>query len=68
MSRSPKSRFEESVTAFQERSVTVSIEKRLIVDGDKCIHCGDCYSLCFASVIRFDEDYAVVFDDDKYVA
>jgi NAD-dependent dihydropyrimidine dehydrogenase PreA subunit len=64
----PQNRFDEVVKAFQKRGVTVIVEKRLAVDGDKCIHCGACFSLCPVSVIRFEEDYTVTFDEDKCVA
>ncbi|MCW4037904.1 MAG: 4Fe-4S binding protein [Candidatus Bathyarchaeota archaeon] len=64
----PQDRFDEVVKAFQKRGVTVIVEKRLAIDGDKCIHCGACYSLCPVSVIRFEEDYTVTFDEDKCVA
>jgi NAD-dependent dihydropyrimidine dehydrogenase PreA subunit len=64
----PQDRFDEVVKAFQKRGVTVIVEKRLAVDGDKCIHCGACYSLCPVTVIRFEEDYTVTFDEDKCVA
>jgi len=64
----PQDRFDEVVQAFQRRGVTVIVEKRLIVDGDKCIHCGACYSLCPTDVIGFDEAYAVTFDEAKCVA
>ncbi len=64
----PASHFDAVVQAFQARGVTTSLEKRLAVDEEKCIHCGACYALCPASVIRFDADYTVVFDVDKCVA
>ena len=64
----PHDSFEEVVKAFQKRGVTVIVEKRLVVDGDKCIHCGACYSLCPAGVIRLEEDYTVAFDEDKCVS
>jgi ferredoxin len=64
----PQSRFEEVVKAFQRRGVTVIAEKRLEVDGEKCIHCGGCYSLCPSSAISFEEDYTVTFDEAKCVA
>ena len=64
----PQSRVEEVVKAFQDRGITVTVEKRLEVDGEKCIHCGACYSLCPASAISFEEDYSVAFDEGKCVA
>ena len=64
----PQDRFDEVVQAFQARGVTVTVEKRLTVDRDSCIHCGACYSLCPTSVIGFDETYAVTFDEAKCVA
>ncbi len=64
----PQDRFDEVVQAFQTRGVTVTVEKRLTVDRDRCIHCGACYSLCPTSVISFDEAYAVTFDEEKCVA
>ncbi len=64
----PQDRFDEVVQAFQTRGVTVTVEKRLTVDRDRCIHCGACYSLCPTSVIHFEVDYTVAFDEEKCVA
>jgi NAD-dependent dihydropyrimidine dehydrogenase PreA subunit len=64
----PKDSVDVIVKAFQERGVTVSVEKRLEVYAEKCIHCGACYSLCPSSVISFDDDYSIRFDENKCVA
>lgn len=64
----PQSHFEAVVQAFQDRGVNATLEKRLEVDEEKCIHCGACYALCPTSVICFEEDYTVAFDEEKCVA
>ena len=64
----PQKRVEEVVKAFQNRGVTVTVERRLNVNSEKCIHCGACYSLCPASSISFEKDYSVAFDINKCVA
>jgi ferredoxin len=64
----PQNGIEDVVTAFREKGVTVSVERRLEVDEEQCIDCGACFSLCPTSAISFTNDYTVIFDKDKCVA
>ena len=63
----PHDRVEAVITAFQKRGVTVTVEKRLEVNENRCIHCGACYSLCPTSVIKF-KNHSVEFDEAECVA
>lgn len=55
------------VNAFREKGVIVTIPKLIEVDGDKCLHCGACYSLCPVGAITFKEDFSVSFDMEKCI-
>jgi ferredoxin len=56
------------LTAFKKRGITVSVQRKIEVDRDKCIDCGSCYSLCPVNAIAFEPDKTVVFDVEKCVA
>ena len=56
------------VKAFQDRGVTVTLQKRIVVDREKCIDCGACYSLCPVDAIAFERNYSVVFDEEKCIS
>lgn len=56
------------VEAFQKRDVEVTVQKRLEVNKEKCIACGACFSLCPISVIGFEKDYTVTFDEEKCIS
>ena len=56
------------LSAFKTRGITVSVQRRIEVDRDKCIDCGSCYSLCPVDAIAFELDKTVVFDVEKCVA
>jgi len=53
---------------FRKRGVTVSVQRKIEVDRDKCIDCGACFSLCPVDAIAFEKDRAVAFDVEKCVA
>lgn len=54
--------------AFKEKGVTVTIQRGIEVDGDRCIDCGACYSLCPVDAISLHNDYSVIFDEDKCIS
>lgn len=56
------------VKAFQEKGVTVTFQKRIVVNEELCFDCGACYSLCPVEAIGFDKDYSVVFDEEKCIS
>jgi NAD-dependent dihydropyrimidine dehydrogenase PreA subunit len=56
------------LTVFKRRGITVSVQRKIEVDRDKCIDCGSCYSLCPVDAIAFEPDKTVVFDVEKCVA
>jgi len=53
---------------FRKRGVTVSVQRKIEVDREKCIDCGACYSLCPVDAIAIEKDRSVVFDVEKCVA
>ncbi len=58
---------EKIVEAFRERGVTVTYPKLIEVDNERCFDCGACLSLCPVNAISFDEDYSVVFHQEKCI-
>ena len=56
------------VEAFRKRGITVSVQRKIEVDREKCIDCGSCYSLCPVDAIAFDRDHMVTFDIERCVA
>ncbi len=56
------------LTSFKKRGITVSVQRKIEVDRDKCIDCGSCYSLCPVNAIAFEPDKSVAFDVEKCVA
>lgn len=55
-------------SAFRKRGITVSVQRKIEVDREKCIDCGSCYSLCPVDAIAFEKDRTVTFDVEKCVA
>jgi Fe-S-cluster-containing hydrogenase component 2 len=56
------------IRAFKEKGVTITIQKGIEVNEDRCIDCGACYSLCPVDAISFHIDYSVVFDEGKCIS
>lgn len=53
--------------AFREKGVIVTFPKLVEVDGERCIDCGACLSLCPVNAISFKEDFSVVFNQEKCI-
>ena len=56
------------VQAFKKRGVVVDVQKGVEVDGEKCINCGGCYSVCPVDAISFQKGYLVVFNEEKCIS
>ncbi len=54
--------------AFRKKGITVSVQRKIEVDREKCIDCGSCYSLCPVDAIAFEKDHLVNFDVERCVA
>ena len=64
-----QSKYTSHVTkAFEEKGVTVSIQKGVNIDGERCIHCGACFSICPVDAISRGVDYSIIFDEEKCIA
>ncbi|MBS7611597.1 4Fe-4S binding protein [Candidatus Bathyarchaeota archaeon] len=59
---------ENVIEAFKSKGVEIVIKRTISVDLDRCIHCGECLSLCPVDVIKMSGDYSIIFDEDKCVA
>jgi len=56
------------IKAFKERNVTIAVQKGIEVDGEKCVNCGACYSICPVDAISFEKDFSLAFDQEKCVS
>jgi ferredoxin len=56
------------IRAFESKGVDVILKRTISVDSGKCIHCGECFSLCPADAIHMSQDFTVTFDESKCVA
>lgn len=63
----PNEALDKVVEAFRQRGAAVSIPKLIDVDGDECISCGACVTLCPVEAIKIDEDRSIVFDREKCI-
>ena len=64
----PQENAEQVIKAFKDKDVTVSVQRHLEIDNEKCISCGGCYSLCPVNVIGFNEDSSIAFDVEKCIS
>jgi NAD-dependent dihydropyrimidine dehydrogenase PreA subunit len=63
----PSTQVEKLVKAFQERGVEVEVRELIEKDGEKCIDCGACISLCPMDALGFGEDFSVELDQEKCI-
>lgn len=63
----PPEHAENAIKVFRERGVVVDVRKLIEVDDQKCLDCGACISLCPVNAIALNEDFSVVFDEDKCI-
>jgi len=63
----PSSDVKKTVKAFKEKGVIVSFPKLIVVDDEKCLHCGACFSLCPVDAIIIKGDFAVAFDRERCI-
>ena len=64
----PSKDIDRVVQAFKKRGVAVAVQKGVEVDGEKCINCGGCYSVCPVDAISFQKGYLVVFNEEKCIS
>lgn len=63
----PPNQVEKLIKAFQERGVEVEVRELIEKDGEKCIDCGACISLCPMDALGFGEDFSVELDEEKCI-
>lgn len=63
----PSTHVEKVAEAFREKDVSVTLPKLVEVDSERCFDCGACMSLCPVNAISFNEDFSVVFDQEKCI-
>ncbi|MEM1566404.1 MAG: 4Fe-4S binding protein [Candidatus Bathyarchaeia archaeon] len=61
----PSDQAEKVMEEFQKRGVIIEPHRPVKVDGEECIECGACYSLCPVDAITFQEDYSISFNQEK---
>lgn len=56
------------VKAFRDRGVAVKVQRGVEVDGERCIDCGACFSVCPVDAISFGVDRSVCFDEERCIS
>ncbi len=62
------SKADDVIKVFKKHGVEVSkIDRAIVKDEDKCVHCGACLSICPVEVFSLDEEKRVVIDTSKCI-
>jgi len=61
----PQEEAEGVIEAFRSKGVKVELRRLIEVDKEKCFDCGGCISLCPVDVTTYDENYVVIFDEER---
>jgi len=54
------------IESFKAKGVEVKVGELIVVDKDKCVDCGACYSLCPVNAIKFTDAVPVQKGDKGY--
>ncbi|MEM2875878.1 MAG: 4Fe-4S binding protein [Candidatus Bathyarchaeia archaeon] len=53
------------IESFEAKGVEVKVGELIVVDKERCVDCGACFSLCPVGVITIDDEFNVNFDGGK---
>jgi len=64
----PDDKYENVVAFFKSKGVeTVLLTKPILLDEDKCLHCGACVSICPTEVFGLEDDWHLGLDAVKCI-
>jgi ferredoxin len=63
----PEDKTKEIAETLRSNDIQVNKKGRIILDEDKCIHCGACISLCPTDALRFVDSKEVEFEGNKCI-
>ena len=56
------------IHALKKNNIDFKIQKGIIVDLEKCIDCGACYSLCPVNAISFKTNHMMAFNEEMCIS
>lgn len=62
-------KLEQGLAFLKDHKVTIiPLDQQIIIDKDRCIHCGACTAVCFSGALSLDRTtWDLVFDSEKCV-
>ena len=57
----------ELIEAFKEKGVQVETRKFVEILPNKCINCGQCFSICPVDAIIYNEDYSITLKQEDCI-
>lgn len=61
----PSAEAEKVIEEFRRKGVIIEPHRPIKIDGEECLECGACYSLCPVNAITIGEDYSINFNQEK---
>lgn len=63
-----ESNIEKGIAYLEKHHVSCEpLDKKINLQEDKCIHCGNCTAVCFAGALTMDKNWKLNFDKSKCV-
>ncbi len=63
----PEDKISQVTSLLKENDVKVNKKGRISIDKQLCIECGSCVSLCPIDALQLDEEFLLVFYEDKCI-
>ena len=62
-------KLEQGLDFLKSHNITIiPLDQQIILDKDRCIHCGACTAVCFSGALSLDrENWELLFDSEKCV-
>lgn len=63
----PTEEAEKIIEAFRSKGVEVDVRKLITINQDLCVDCGSCYSLCPVEAITINDNFEVIFNENRCI-